>query len=191
MVSTKPFTCQSFRQNYFSRQIEWAVGGGRQPINLSTPSPLTLPPLPGGWVSLPLPTPPGGSTLPSLSLSQADSTPPPLPPFLGSKTLPPPLLEVSRAPPLVQFYSNVISKRIYSALTTTTERTYFATTPLPKFSIPPPPTPLPWGWNPPSPPPPPSLMGGRLYSSSSIASATIKLNSVVRPLGTKCTSKRN
>ena len=69
MVSTKPFTCQSFRQNYFSRQIEWADwgGGGGQPINLSTPSPLTLPPLPGGSVSLPLPTPPGGSTLPSLS----------------------------------------------------------------------------------------------------------------------------
>ena len=71
MVSTKPFTCQSFRQNYFSRQIEWADWGGgggrRQPINLSTPSPLTLPPLPGGSVSLPLPTPPGGSTLPSLS----------------------------------------------------------------------------------------------------------------------------
>ena len=150
MVSTKPFTCQSFRQNYFSRQIEWADwgggGGGRQPINLSTPSPLTLPPLPGGSVSLPLPTPPGGFPPFHLyhALSQADSIPPPLPPFLGGKNLPPPLLEVSRAPPLVQFYSNVISRRIYSALTTTTEGTYFSTTPLPEFSIPPPPAPLPW-----------------------------------------------
>ena len=25
IVSIKPFTCQSFRQNYFSREIEWAV----------------------------------------------------------------------------------------------------------------------------------------------------------------------
>ena len=25
IVSIKPFTCQSFRQNYFSRDIEWAV----------------------------------------------------------------------------------------------------------------------------------------------------------------------
>ena len=25
IVSIKPFTCQSFRQNYFSHEIEWAV----------------------------------------------------------------------------------------------------------------------------------------------------------------------
>ena len=25
IVSIKPFTCQSFRQNYFSREVEWAV----------------------------------------------------------------------------------------------------------------------------------------------------------------------
>ena len=25
IVSIKPFTCQSFRQNYFSREIEWEV----------------------------------------------------------------------------------------------------------------------------------------------------------------------
>ena len=25
IVSIKPFTCQSLRQNYFSREIEWAV----------------------------------------------------------------------------------------------------------------------------------------------------------------------
>ena len=25
IVLIKPFTCQSFRQNYFSREIEWAV----------------------------------------------------------------------------------------------------------------------------------------------------------------------
>ena len=91
----------------------------RQPLNLSTRSPLTLPPLPGGSVPLPLLTPPGDSILPSLSLPQADSTPPPLPPFLGGPTLPPPLLEVSTPPPPLQFYtftSNAISRRIYYAL---------------------------------------------------------------------------
>ena len=25
IVSIKPFTCQNFRRNYFSREIEWAV----------------------------------------------------------------------------------------------------------------------------------------------------------------------
>ena len=25
IASIKPFTCQSFRQNYFSREIDWAV----------------------------------------------------------------------------------------------------------------------------------------------------------------------
>ena len=31
IVSTKPFTRQSFRQNYFSREIEWAVFTGTAP----------------------------------------------------------------------------------------------------------------------------------------------------------------
>ena len=105
----------------------------RQPLNLSTPSPRTLPLLPRGSVPLPLPTPPGVSILPSLSLTKADFTPPPLPPFLGGTNLPPPLLEVSHAPPPLQFYSNVISRRIYSALTTTTERTYLSTTQFPRL----------------------------------------------------------
>ena len=30
IISIKLFTCQSFRQNYFSREIEWAVWGSRK-----------------------------------------------------------------------------------------------------------------------------------------------------------------
>ena len=162
MVATKPFTCQSFRQNYFSGQLSERIGGGggggdsllicQLPVHKHYHHSLV--------VRFLYPYQHHQGVPPFRlyhALSQADSTPPPLPPFLGGKNLPPPLLEVSRAPPLVQFYSNVISRRIYSALTTTTERTYFSTTPLPEFSIPPPPAPLPWCWNPPS-PPPPSLM---------------------------------
>ena len=42
-ASMNPFTCQSFRQNYFSREIEWAVCT-RQPLksHLSDFNPLEM-----------------------------------------------------------------------------------------------------------------------------------------------------